>query len=202
MSEMSEAVILSPLMSSPEGSPARTSAVPARKSAPVENAAASGRSMREWFAIFDRGTLSWKTSQCSLLEPGGWGAFSGIWPRSGMTRTGKAYRLRSLGRHISALGSSWLATPTETANQTCPAMMKWPGCRRWLPTPNTHGVNNDGRWSELGGQGNPFRGTPMASVRIQPWQYEWMMGFPIGWTDLGDSATLSSHRSQSSSDAA
>jgi hypothetical protein len=128
-----------------------------------------------------------------------WDEFSGIWPRAGMTRSGRAYRLLSLARHISALGSSWLATPTATANQTAPSMMKHPGCRRWLPTPNTHGGKNSGRWDELGGSGNPFRGTPLASVAIQPWQYEWMMGFPIGWSDCAVSATASCRPSLSGS---
>jgi len=34
-----------------------------------------------------------------------------------------------------------------------------------------------------------------------PW-VEWLMGFPIGWTDLGDSETPSSPKSQSGSDVA
>ena len=36
--------------------------------------------------------------------------------------------------------------------------------------------------------------------RLNPTWVEWLMGFPLGWTDLEDSVTPSSHKSQSMSD--
>jgi hypothetical protein len=36
--------------------------------------------------------------------------------------------------------------------------------------------------------------------RLNPAWVEWLMGFPIGWTDLGPSETPSSPQSQSTSD--
>lgn len=50
-----------------------------------------------------------------------------------------------------------LATPTATANQLAPSMRKWPSCRRL---------------QDLFGMG----GLP------PPRGYEWLMGFPEGWT--------------------
>jgi len=65
-----------------------------------------------------------------------------------------------------------LATPTAKANQLAPYMMKWPGCRRLRA---------------------------LFGPKLEPRIYEWLMGFPIGWTDLGHSATPSSPRSPNSS---
>jgi hypothetical protein len=64
------------------------------------------------FASFDPGTSSWRTSQLSLLEE--WSAFSGTWPRAGMTRSGTAYRLRPLAPLTAVTGSGLLPTPKAT----------------------------------------------------------------------------------------
>lgn len=50
----------------------------------------------------------------------------------------------------------YLATPTATANQGCPSMRIWPGCARLQ--------------SIFGG--------------VTPDLWDWMMGFPAGWSDL------------------
>jgi len=46
-------------------------------------------------------------------------------------RNGIAYRLPPLVHLTDATGSGLLATPTKTANQLSPSMMKWPGCAAW-----------------------------------------------------------------------
>ncbi len=45
-----------------------------------------------------------------------------------------------------------LATPTATANQLSPSMMKHPGCRAWLPTPTatSYGTNQGGGAGRVG----------------------------------------------------
>jgi hypothetical protein len=53
-------------------------------------------------------------------------------------------------------GFGYLATPTATANQSAPSMMKHPGCRNFVTV-----------------FGN-----------MNPTAYEWLMGWPVGWTDL------------------
>ena len=50
----------------------------------------------------------------------------------------------------------YLATPTATANQSAPSMMKHPGCRNFV---------------EVFGE-------------VSPSAYEYLMGWPLGWTDL------------------
>ena len=78
------------------------------------------------------------------------------------TDTGPPHSFYTLVRSalpINAGAFSWWATPTATANQLAPSMKKWPGCRRL---------------QEIAGTG----GFPHPNL------YEWMMGFPTGWTDL------------------
>ena len=57
-------------------------------------------------------------------------------------------------------------TPTATANHLSPSMAKWPAYARM-------------QWNIR---------------KITPRLWEWMMGFPAGWTDLEPSATPSSPR--------
>lgn len=52
--------------------------------------------------------------------------------------------------------TGYLHTPTATANYACKSMQKWPNCREYTRV----------------------FGWPT------PTDHEWMMGFPIGWTDL------------------
>jgi hypothetical protein len=59
-------------------------------------------------------------------------------------------------------GTGYVHTPTETANYTAPSMLKrWPSCREWLRV-----------------FGQP---TPAA--------HEYLMAWPIGWSDLAPLAT-------------
>jgi len=50
----------------------------------------------------------------------------------------------------------WLHTPTHTANYTAPSMQKWPNCRAYKRV-----------------FGKPH-----------PWNHEYLMGWPAGWSDL------------------
>src|SRR5690606_38011903 len=96
-------------------------------------------------------------------------------------------------------------------------MAKWPGCKAWreiaekMPTPRA----SDGPRSmtTLGGQEfyqrrvNTGRATVSEHLcahgipgRLSPLFVEWMMGFPIGWTDVEPSETPSSLSAPRSSD--
>ena len=55
----------------------------------------------------------------------------------------------------------YLHTPTTMANFCAPSMQKHPGCRNWVKV----------------------------FGKITPNHYEWMMGWPLGWTDLKPLAT-------------
>ena len=103
-------------MSSAGGSLARTSALPARAPGSPASDPGSGSSSPELLARYDPASRSWKTSQRSLLE--GWAPFSGTWPRSGMTRSGTAFRLPPLARLTDGIESGSSPIPTPTAGDS------------------------------------------------------------------------------------
>lgn len=49
-----------------------------------------------------------------------------------------------------------------------------------------------GRLDEMGGSGNPYRGTEIGKMYLDPSFLEWLMGFPIGHTESEPSETPSS----------
>lgn len=88
-------------------------------------------------------------------------------------RTAAVYRALIAGRTIKEIVGGPLHTPTRKANFVAPSMQKWPSCRRYVLA--------------FGGQ------------RITPEQFEFLMGFPIGWTALPPSETPSSRKFQKQS---
>ena len=56
--------------------------------------------------------------------------------------------------------------------------------RQNLPTPSAGNSHSAGRLDEWGGK-NPFRGTDIGKLHLNPSFVEEIMGFPLGWTDLG-----------------
>ena len=71
------------------------------------------------FAHFDPDTSSWRTSQLSWGEDSS--RSSPTWPRSGMTRSGTAFRLPPLAPRTSAIASGLLPTP-EASNTKAVAL--------------------------------------------------------------------------------
>jgi hypothetical protein len=55
---------------------------------------------------------------------------------------------------------------------------------RFLPTPMAGNKKWSGTWQEGGGSKNCLRNTTLATQKIHPHQWQWMMGLPIGWTCL------------------
>lgn len=56
--------------------------------------------------------------------------------------------------------------------------------RQTLPTPNKGSDHWGARLDEWGGSSNPFRGTEIGHLPLNPCWIEELMGFPQGWTDL------------------
>ena len=141
-------------------------AFPARTSASLEAVPGWRASIQDYglrsplpFATFDPATSSWRTRQRSLF--GDLEQFSRTWPASGMTRSGTAYRRRpSAPVTYEHAHGLW---PTPLATET-----------GWRKKPYSQG----GRAlsTVIGGPQNP------------EWT-EWLMGFPIGWTDCERSET-------------
>ena len=150
----------------PADSHARTSVMLERVQAWAESEADYFLSLSESFAKWDQDSLSWKTSQRCLLED--WETFLGRWPRSGTMRNGIAYRLRPLVP-ISGV-TECLSLPI-------------------VPTPVACDFKGSGRIRIERGANSNLRDWWNMNYRFvyPPARHsEYLMGFPIGWTDLGD----------------
>lgn len=160
---------------------ARTSALPDWALASKERALASGASMPELFAKFDRATSSWKTYQLCL--DGDLETFSEIWPRSGTMRNGVAYLPPKSVRRTSEIASGLLPTLTVVSCEH-PGRIKLKSGQQTslsMELSRLHG------W-KIGGQLSPT------------WTARFM-GFPALWTAYVLSETPSSPKSPNSSDA-
>jgi hypothetical protein len=199
--------------SSPAGSPAKTSASPAKAPGLTGRARVFGQSTPASFASYDPATSSWRTSQLSLLEE--WGEFSETWPRAGMTRSGTAYRLAPLAPLTRGIASGLLPTPAATeygTNQgggmgrTGPVRPSLGTMARkdlW-PTPTAVTDTGGAALCKWGGAGSRAKLRTLVSPQelngaLNPTWVEWLMGFPLGWTGLEVSETRSSRRSPNGS---
>jgi len=155
-------------------------------------------------ASFDHVTSSWKTSLRCFIED--WMPFSDPWPRSGMMLNGIAYQLPTLAplTYGTGFGSSpthSIPTPTasdhiERKNTTGAlnfATNKAVSLDRWVkmwPTPTVKGNHNRVGASSTSGDGLSTAVKKAGSVgALNPTWVEWLMGFPIGHTDLSNSET-------------
>jgi hypothetical protein len=139
-------------------------------------------------ATYDPDTQSWKTSGDISL----WGEQPLLksLPKSGMTRNGVLFQQPDWVRPIDANESSLLHTPTATMNQMSPSMVARSG---WWPTPRSSSAMADematslDRVNRIGYKARleeavAMNGNP--SGKLNPTWVEWLMGFPLGWTDL------------------
>jgi hypothetical protein len=184
---------------------------PVRTFLPLDEALASkepdrecGVTWQELLAKWNPDTSMWKTPQCSLLEDST--EFSGTWPRWGLMQDGVSYRRQTLVRRTKETGfGSWptprscsamaaAITPESAwADNRFPNLETVIGRRLW-PTPvrSDHEMRRPTEkwkgtsdlvsvvWTETGGRENPNQ--PPALLNAT-W-VEWLMGWPLGWTDL------------------
>ena len=135
------------------------------------------------FAKYDPASRSWKTSLRS--ESADSNEFSETWPRSGLMRSGTAYRLPSLVPLIRGIGSGLWPTPRKCSGK------------------QSSGINRADFYRAMGfsqfstTKGGANRSPPGGP--LNPAWIEWFMGYPIGWTDLDVSLTPSSPRSPNTS---
>lgn len=170
-----------PSMSSAADSRVRTSASQESVPAWTERSPVFGGRCGGLLASFDPATLSWRTSQACWIS--GWAKWSATFPGWGMTRNGRLYPLAPLGPHTHESACSLWPTPTQVDG-------KHPGRRKWKSHQQlalSLAVNLD----------QQRRGLPTGQV--SPTFREWLMGYPIAWTEAPRSATASSRRSRSGS---
>ena len=126
-----------PSTSSAAASPARIFPTPAREPGSQVSVPAFGANTLESFASFDPASLSWRTSQRSLL--GGWETFSETWPRSGMMQSGIASAPATLGPRIEGSGSSLWPTPCAMNPNAQESLETWQARREELKAKGTNG---------------------------------------------------------------
>lgn len=189
-------------MSSQAGSPARTSAQPEKVQGSTASGPGCGTTWHGSFARYDRDSSSWRTAQCSLLE--GLDVFSETWPRWGMMQNGECSELSTLAPRTDDIesGSSEL-WPTPLSGEgsgggnAAYALAAMKGERRKsgavrslklrdavlvFPAPTYRDWK-----SGTGAQERPGHALPLSSAiggQLNPPWVEWLIGWPIGWTDL------------------
>jgi hypothetical protein len=182
---------------------AKTSAQQEKAQELMESEAGCGEKWHASFAKYDPNLCLWKTPQCSLL--GDLEEFLETWPQWGLMRNGECWEQRTLEQTIrgteSGLSEKW-STPTtmdklppksakallKEATQVRPGRSKPANLRdqvsnmqNW-PTPTSHNAKEVASPSEY------IRNTPtlaaQAGGKLNPMWVEWLMGWPLGMTDL------------------
>lgn len=186
------------LMSYLVGSRARTLAPQGKAPVWTANEVGSGRKWLGLLAKFDRASSMWRTLQCSLL--GGLDEYWGTWPRWGSMRNGECWE-RQMSEHrtsgtVSGLWPTPTATDFKSESMSVDLVARRQAAssrgvrlteflqRKQLPTPTSGNDHSGGRLDEWGGSTNPFRGTEIGKLRLNPCWVEELMGWPSGSTDL------------------
>ncbi len=146
------------------GSRAKTLAQPEAERGLMVNGADCGRRWLASFAKYDPALRLWRTAQCSLLADSD--GYSETWPRWGSMRDGECSEQTMLVHPTDVNESGLWPTPNASDHIQRKTSASWKAKGRVnfvLSNPEITGVS--------GGMLNP------------EWT-EWLMGWPIGWTDL------------------
>jgi hypothetical protein len=128
----------------------------------------SGKKWQGWLAKLDQDSYLWKTAQCSLIED--LDEYLQTFPRSGMTQNGLLWDVPSLEQNIKETESGLWGTPTTSQD--------FKPIRKLAPSEanGTHGKILVGSI----GKEHPH----LIGRYLKPLVTEYLMGWPIGWTDL------------------
>ncbi len=183
----SEQMELPGLMSSQADSLAKTYLSQADARASKVQGADYGPKSPAWLANFDPASSSWRTSQICLValannQGNGLAEFSETWPRSGMMRSGTAYQLPLSELHILATGYGLWPTPNKSNGFAPFSMLTMKRKALGQSRPSGAKMGFDLKWEP--------RAVPyLVDGWINPILSEWLMGFPIGHTDLRPAET-------------
>lgn len=164
--------------------------------------AACGPKSSDLLASYHPATSSWRTSQTCLValangEGDGLAEFSETWPSAGMMRSGETFQLASWEPLTGENESGLWPTP-----RSCSAMAaenianrrfdRFPNlesvvARRMWPTPRV--ADSKGQGMSRARKDKPDNLSAQLGGALNPTWVEWLMGFPLGWTDLKPSET-------------
>jgi len=149
------------LMSFLAVSRARTLAQPVEVLASTVKNQVSGGKWQELSTKYDLNMFSWKTHHCLLGEDLHWSSVT--LPKLGTTASGVVFQQKNVARLIKEIAYGWsgekFATP-QARDYRSGSLARWNDPRR------SRNLND-----QVGGLLNP------------EWE-EWLMGWPIGWTEL------------------
>ncbi len=181
------------LMSYLEDFRVRTLVAPEKERESKANEAECGRSSQESLAKYNPSTSLWRTAQCSLLED--LEQCLETFPKWGSMRNGACYPQPMLEQTTKEKESGLWPTPIASGggggtninnprgihqgNSLASAVKLSLG--KW-PTPTAHNAKETNAPSESN------RNTPTLAAQVggqlNPTWVEWLMGWPLGWTDL------------------
>jgi len=193
-------------------SPAKTSAPQEKELASTESEAGCGEKWHASFTKYDPGMRLWKTHQCSLL--GDLELYSETWPQWGLMRGGECWEqqtleqtIRGTGYGLSPNGVDSFHTPNtnglDGGSNSRRALRK--KMDTW-PTPCATDYKGSGQTGQLRDRLDyaAERGATKSKTynleearlmgagnggQLNPTWVEWLMGWPLGWTDLKPLAT-------------
>ena len=217
-----------PWMSSVVASPAKTSPLLARALGLREAARAYGRSTPDLLASFDPATSSWRTSQHCLVEgltvfsetwprsgsmrngtayqrqplvPLTKGTESGLWPTPTKVYTREKWTAEQLADRQAQVKAETLAKGKHhTGNgfglNLAQAVRLWP-----TPTKRDYRSGSMAHWERRQGTRNLNDKIALEGNGglLNPTWVEWLMGFPLGWTELAPSVMRSFRKSRKQS---
>ena len=152
-----------------------------------------GNTWQGSLARLDPSTSLWRTAQCSLLED--LELSLQTFPRWGSMQNGVLYLLPILVQTIKEKEFGFVPTPTVCGNYNKKGLSKTSGdglatwVKKW-PTPksqdsrhalNRHNNPKDNHWKDNLGK---VVSAQVNGGYLNPTWVEWLMGFPLGWTDL------------------
>ena len=183
-----------------EGFLAPTSAPLARAQELKASSQDCGARWRALSAKFDRASSSWKTAHCLLSEDLPWSSVT--LPKWGMMRAGELWERTMLALRTNGTESGlWLPTPIseDRFHRANPAQLNRNSLK--LSVMAAHGVWPDNEtyptptrtWG-TGGHGGSGAAKKMKALNINvrklsPVFVEWLMAWPLAWTDLKPLAT-------------
>ena len=189
------------LTSTPADFPARTLATQAKEPESQESAQASGKTIFKPLAYTDLNSSLLKTWQRSLI--GDSTPFSVTLPRSGIMLNGIVFPLQQLARPTEGTESLSWPTPTavtreRTAEQLSKRQKHYGGSKRAMylqdavildqmrqwPTPTVRDSRTFKGARRLPGSQGSEPLVRQVGGTLNPEWVEWLMGFPIGWTEL------------------